>query len=176
MPTVITHSLVGIAAGMAFAPPKMPRRFWDLAIICAIFPDIDVIFFRFGIDYGHFLGHRGFFHSPFFAFLLAMTVVLIFYRTEKRWWAYLIFFFFVTATNGILDAFTNGGLGVAFLAPFSNKRYFFPWRPIAVSPIGAKWFFTKWGMKALMSDVIWVWIPAFAVVVVSRLVRRRFAR
>ena len=173
MPNVITHFIVGIAAGKAFAPRKMPRRFWDLTIICAIFPDIDVIFFRFGIEYGDFLGHRGFFHSPFFALLLAMVVVLIFYRTEKRWWAYLIFFFFVTAMNGILDAFTNGGLGVAFLAPFSNKRYFFPWRPIAVSPIGAKWFFTKWGMKALMSDVIWVWIPAFAVVLLSRLVRKR---
>lgn len=147
-----------------------------MAIICAIFPDVDVVFFRFGIEYGDFLGHRGFFHSPFFALLLALVVVLIFYRKEKRWWAYLIFFFFVTATNGILDAFTNGGLGVAFLAPFSNERYFFPWRPIAVSPIGARWFFTKWGLKALMSDVIWVWIPAFAVVIVSRLVRRRFAR
>ena len=154
MPTIITHSLVGIAAGKAFAPRKMPRLFWDLTIVCAIFADIDVIFFRFGIPYDHFLGHRGFFHSPFFALLLAMAVVLIFYRTSRRWWAYLAYFFFVTAINGMLDAFTNGGLGVAFLAPFSNKRYFFPWRPLVVSPIGAKWFFTKWGMRAMMSDVI----------------------
>lgn len=176
MPSIITHSLVGIAAGKAFAPKGMPRRFWDLTIICAILPDLDVIFFRFGVEYGHFLGHRGFFHSPFFALLLAISIVLIFYRTERRWWAYLIYFFLITAANGILDAFTNGGLGVALLSPFSNKRYFFPWRPIVVSPIGARWFFTRWGLRALMSEVIWVWIPAFFVVLVARVGRNYWGR
>ena len=27
-----------------------------------------------------------------------------------------------------------GGLGVAFFSPFSNARYFLPWRPIRVAP------------------------------------------
>nr|HRC76832.1 rhodanese-like domain-containing protein [Kouleothrix sp.] len=32
--------------------------------------------------------------------------------------------------HGVLDAMTDGGLGVAFFAPFSATRYFFPFRPI----------------------------------------------
>jgi hypothetical protein len=35
-------------------------------------------------------------------------------------------FSFVTASHGMLDAMTDGGLGVAFFAPFDNARYFFP--------------------------------------------------
>jgi inner membrane protein len=35
-----------------------------------------------------------------------------------------------TASHGILDAFTNGGLGVAFFAPFDKTRYFFPVTPM----------------------------------------------
>jgi hypothetical protein len=31
---------------------------------------------------------------------------------------------------------TNGGLGCALLWPFSDERFFVPWRPIPVAPIG----------------------------------------
>src|SRR6267378_8050335 len=44
------------------------------------------------------------------------------------------FFFLATASHGLLDAMTNGGLGVAFFAPFCDTRYFLPWQPIVVSP------------------------------------------
>ncbi|MCA1609672.1 MAG: metal-dependent hydrolase [Acidobacteria bacterium] len=37
---------------------------------------------------------------------------------------------------GLLDTLTDGGLGVALLWPFSNRRFFAPWRPIPVAPIG----------------------------------------
>jgi hypothetical protein len=40
------------------------------------------------------------------------------------------YFFVVTASHGALDAMTDGGLGIAFFAPFDNTRYFFPFRPI----------------------------------------------
>jgi inner membrane protein len=53
---------------------------------------------------------------------------------------------------------TTGGLGVAFFSPFSNTRYFFPWRPIAVSPIGAR-FFSPRGFAVLLSEALWVWTP-----------------
>jgi hypothetical protein len=39
--------------------------------------------------------------------------------------------FLATASHGVLDATTNGGLGVAFFSPFDNRRYFLPWRPSA---------------------------------------------
>lgn len=172
MPSVITHSIVGIAIGKACTDRKMPRLFWDLTIVCALLPDLDVICFAFGIPYGHFIGHRGFTHSLFFALLVSMAVVLIFYRREGRWWFYLIYFFIVTAMNGVLDAFTNGGHGVALLAPFDNTRFFFPWRPIVVSPIGIRGIISLWGLRALASEILWVWLPAITIVIFSKVVRK----
>jgi len=42
----------------------------------------------------------------------------------------------VLASHGVLDAMTTGGLGAALLWPFTDARYFAPWRPIPVAPIG----------------------------------------
>ncbi len=47
-----------------------------------------------------------------------------------------VFIFVATASHGLLDMFTNGGLGVALFWPFTDARYFFPVRMIDVSPIG----------------------------------------
>src|SRR5205823_12908227 len=69
-------------------------------------------------------------------------------------------FFAVTAAHPILDAMTNGGLGVAFFAPFENSRYFLPWRPVEVSPIGVRAFFTARGLAVLHSEFLWIWIPS----------------
>jgi inner membrane protein len=62
----------------------------------------------------------------------------------------------VIASHGLLDAMTTGGLGVAFFAPFSAERYFFPWRPILVSPIGIERFLSPRGAAVLMSELQWV--------------------
>ena len=71
MPTVISHAVVGASLSV-LAPNDIPK--WRLAIVLAILPilpDLDVIGFSLGIDYGHPLGHRGFTHSLLFALLLA---------------------------------------------------------------------------------------------------------
>jgi inner membrane protein len=80
----------------------------------------------------------------------------------------------VMASHGILDALTRGGEGVAFFAPFDDTRYFFPWRPVRVSPIGLD-FFGRAGLGVLASELLWLWLPAGVVLAVSRL-RRRCAR
>ncbi|MFT6112793.1 MAG: inner membrane protein [Bacteroidia bacterium] len=54
---------------------------------------------------------------------------------------------------------TTGGLGVAFFSPFENSRYFLPWSPIQVSPIGLKQFFSEWGLEVIKSEIIWIGIP-----------------
>jgi len=68
----------------------------------------------------------------------------------------------------VLDAMTDGGLGIAFFSPFHTARYFFPFTPIAVSPIGAH-FFSERGLSVLLSEFRWVWFPSivFAVLAVS---------
>jgi len=175
MPSVISHTAVAFAAGIAFAPRDVPSHFWSLSIVCSIIHDADVIGFSFGIPYGHFFGHRGFFHSPFFGLLMSIFLVGIFFCDveifSKQWFFYLIFFFLLSASHGILDAFTNGGLGIALLSPFDNTRYFFPWTPIMVSPIGINAFFSKWGLGVIKSELLWIWLPSFLIVVVSTLIR-----
>ena len=182
MPTVITHSAVALAAGKAFAPKELPKRFWVLSVLCSVIPDADVLAFSFGIPYGHFFGHRGFFHSPFFGLLFSLFLVSVFFRNEKifsrRWWFYLLYFTVLSASHGILDAFTNGGLGIALLSPFDSTRYFFPWRPILVSPIGLEAFLSKWGLMTLKSELLWIWLPLIIVFIASNTVFKvkRFAK
>ena len=175
MPTAISHAAVAVAAGIAFAPRDVPTYFWPLSIVCSTIPDADVIAFSFGIPYGHFFGHRGFFHSPFFALLLSVFLVGLFFREigifSRQWFFYFIFFFLLSASHGVLDAFTNGGLGIALLSPFNNTRYFFPWTPIMVSPIGIQGFFSTWGLSVIKSEFLWIWLPSFLLVVVSKLIR-----
>jgi len=59
--------------------------------------------------------------------------------------------FFAGVSHTVLDAMTSGGLGVAALWPFDQGRHFLPWRPISVSPIGPRSFFTQRGVAALSS-------------------------
>jgi inner membrane protein len=154
----------------------MPLRFWVLAAVCPSLPDLDVIGLYVGIDYGHFFGHRGFFHSPCFALLLSVLVVCIFFRDRKplswRWWSLMGFFFLITASHGLLDALTNGGLGIALLSPFDTTRYFFGWTPIQVSPIGFGSHLNSWRLAALVSEIKWVWVPLVLLVVWIRGIRK----
>jgi inner membrane protein len=180
LPTVITHSAVAAASAKVFGPEEVPKRFWLLSIFCSVIPDADVLAFSLGIPYGNFFGHRGFFHSPFFGLLLGVLLVSVFFRTEKTfskgWWFYLIYFSLLSASHGILDGFTNGGLGIALLSPFDATRYFFPWRPILVSPIGLAGFLSKWGLRTLKSELFWIWLPLTIVLLGSRLIRHEQRR
>lgn len=144
--------------------------------MCSIIPDVDVIGFRFGIHYGDFWGHRGFTHSVVFAFLLASFVAFALFRREASVIGRLSLFayiFLATASHGVLDAMTNGGLGVAFFSPFENSRYFLPWRPIRVSPIGVTQFFTPRGFSILQNELLWIWVPAILFASVVWLLRRK---
>jgi inner membrane protein len=67
-------------------------------------------------------------------------------------------FFAAAASHPLLDAPTGGGLGVAFFSPLDERRYFFGWRPIRVSPIGLA-ALSRRGLSALLSEVWWVWLP-----------------
>jgi len=158
----LTHAVSGIAFGSAFRRSSGTARIWLAGAVCAAVPDIDVIGFRFGIHYGDLLGHRGLTHSLTFAAVLAAVVVALVSRdgtsglNRGALWLYL---FIATASHGCLDALTAGGLGVAFFSPLSNTRYFFPVRPIRVSPIGLGALMSDDGLAVLASEVRWVWLP-----------------
>jgi len=162
MPTLISHAVVGLALGPAFGRSALQARSLVLGIVCASVPDLDVIGFHFGVRYGDFWGHRGFTHSLLFAAAIATLVLPIASRKmvpgdRTLLWLY---FFLATAGHGLLDAMTDGGLGVAFLSPFDETRYFLPWRPIPVSPLGFTRLFSPRGLAILGGEIFWIWLPA----------------
>jgi inner membrane protein len=161
MPTIVTHGFVAALLGKSFAADA-PARFWFLSVLCSILPDADVIGFYFGIRYEDMLGHRGLSHSLAFALILSLIVSIIAFPRLPQGWTRLLlisYFFVVTASHGLMDAMTHGGLGIAFFAPFDDTRYFFPFRPIKVSPIGFSFFSTR-GLHVIWSELLWVCIPA----------------
>jgi inner membrane protein len=174
--TIFSHSIAALAVGKVLPLERKGVMFWILTAICAALPDLDVIGFGFGIRYRDLLGHRGLTHSLVFALILGCLVALIAFRDVKifssGWWKLSTYFFVVIASHGVLDAMTNGGLGVAFFAPFSNERYFFPWRPIEVSPIGLEPFLTSRGWQVMVSEIIWIWIPSALLVTLTEVYRR----
>jgi inner membrane protein len=75
-----------------------------------------------------------------------------------------------------LDAMTDGGLGIALLSPFDNHRYFFPWTPIVVSPIGLRGFFSHWGLMVMISEITYVWAPLLICLFVIRMSIHKFCK
>lgn len=179
MPSVFTHAVAGLSLGACFLKPETPKLVLAVGAACAVVPDLDVSGLAIGIGLDHPLGHRGFSHSIAFAALLggalAWSLRHRLASVAGPWllWAY---FFACTLSHGLLDALTNGGRGVAFLTPFSERRYHFPVRPIEVSPLGIREFFTDRGVTILANEIVWVWLPAALVAALAIWLRRRAAR
>jgi inner membrane protein len=174
MPTIATHAIAGAAIAQALAPCSRRNEITWIAAACAMLPDIDVLGLGMGIPYGDLWGHRGFTHSVLFAGVVALVVTSIL-RSRRDLMRVFICIFAATVSHGLLDAFTNGGLGVAFLAPFDLTRYFFSFRPIEVSPIGAAAFLTPRGLSVMLSEITWVWPPSIGLLLAARFVRCREA-
>lgn len=171
MATIFSHALVG-ATLVSFLPPKLQtRRTRFIAGVCAILPDIDYIGFVLRIPYNSLWGHRGMTHSILFAFCIGLILCTFAYR--EKYCAFILgaFFTLVTLSHGILDALTNGGLGVAFYAPYNVSRYFFPWTPIEVSPMGPR-FFSERGLVVLISEFYWICIPCLLMFSLRNLFKR----
>ncbi|MDH5380264.1 MAG: metal-dependent hydrolase [Cyclobacteriaceae bacterium] len=162
MASAFGHAFAAITIGNSFNKNLFNFKFWFIGVACSILPDADVIGFFWGVPYESFWGHRGFSHSFLFAAIAGVFFALIFYRNElkiKYRLALSVYFTLCTASHSILDAMTSGGLGVAFFSPWDNQRFFFPWRPIKVSPIGVESFFSEWGYNVIMSELVWVGLP-----------------
>ncbi len=176
MPTVFSHAIAATAIGAVMVSGPSRARIWALGALCAVVPDLDVISFWLGVPYHHMLGHRGLSHSLLFAAVLASVATALVFRkwpagaSGSGLWA---FFFAATASHGVLDAMTTGGFGVAFFAPFSDARYFLPWRPIVVSPISVRTFFSHEGLVRMWNELGWVWLPATTVFLAGLALHRR---
>jgi inner membrane protein len=170
MPTFLSHPAVPLAMSAWLGRSMVSVRLLAVAGFLSAVPDLDVVAFLFRIPYESPWGHRGFTHSFAFAAIVAGLSARYAFGRSRFAFAFL---FAAMASHGVLDAFTNGGLGVAFFWPFLDTRYFFPWRPIEVSPIGAGFFQGDRGVHVLVSEFLWVWLPCAALGALGWLSTRR---
>lgn len=171
MASALSHPAAALGLLPWFRFARRSGRTWLLAALCSVVPDVDAVGFWLGVPYGAPLGHRGLTHSVAFAAALAgAATVLGFPRGPSRA-AVFAFLFLCGVSHGLLDAMTDGGLGVAFFAPFDNSRFFLPWRPIRVSPIGFTGFVGPRGLAILERELLWIWLPFLALGAAGRLVK-----
>ncbi len=174
-------SIGHVAVGMAMARGYLPKdaATSTLAKTMAVFsaismaPDADVIGFRLGIPYSHPWGHRGATHSICFALMFGAVVWLLLKRKELPRLRTTAFVTVLMMTHGLLDALTDGGLGAALLWPFTTFRYFAPWNPIPVAPIGLG-MFSAIGARVVLTELL-LFSPFFLYALLPRawLVRLR---
>ncbi len=172
MASAITHFVVGAGLALpcmdlAALRTVMPR--WAIPVTAGLFaaaPDLDTwAMLAFDIPRGSLFSHRGFFHSPIFLALLTLAVASLVARGRAvlplaAVWAG------AAITHPLLDMLTDGGSGVMVLFPFSTERFFFPWRPIRVSPLSIARFFDRAG------EILWSELPFCAAAMVLGLAVR----
>lgn len=172
MPSAFTHALVG-GATAALLPADLPR--WRVAValgVAAAAPDLDVVAFAAGIPYEHVLGHRGLSHSLAVAIAVGAAAAVVSTWDGKlireNLLRLVVVGFAAVASHGLLDAATDAGMGVGLLLPWSERRFFFPFRPIETAPVDPLRFFSDRGATVLWSEIVWVWLPIGVVALVSR--------
>jgi inner membrane protein len=176
MPSIASHPAVPLALTPLLPPELRSPGMVFLGVVCSVLPDLDVLGFRVGMSYGHVLGHRGLSHSIAFAVSFSASLAWLLPIAAQPSPALRLqafgFLCLSALSHGMLDALTNGGLGVAFFAPFDHLQYFFPWHPIRVSPISLHAFLSATEVRVLRSEVQWVWLPAALVMGLLTLLRR----
>ncbi|UUY09958.1 metal-dependent hydrolase [Pseudomonas sp. J452] len=170
MTTLISHPLPLLAVGLALGPRIIPPRLLLVGLLFTLLPDADMLAFKLGIAYTDAFGHRGFSHSLLFAGLTGVFAALACRLLDCGPLKAFIWIALATASHSLLDAATDGGLGVAWLWPWSEQRFFLPWRPIEVSPF-INGFFSQRGLAVLASEARWVWLPCLLVAVGGLLLR-----
>ena len=145
MASAFAHAALGATLGKLLLPQRRHWPYWVAAGLCAALPDVDSIGYRLGVPYDSLWGHRGLTHSLLAAAVVAVVgalLALLVQPARRPPVARLVLLLFLaTASHGLLDAMTTGGLGVAFFSPWRLERYFFPFRPIKVSPLSIRGFF-----------------------------------
>lgn len=164
------HIAVGMAASR-FRKQTSSIQWWPAALWASLsmLPDADVIGLSFGVDYASPWGHRGATHSLAFAAIVGVTVGLLAGWRRRSVAATAILAIAVVSSHSLLDTLTDGGLGCALLWPFDDTRYFAPWRPIPVSPIGLG-YLSPYGFMVAVTELV-VFAPLFLYALMPRRAR-----
>ena len=156
-----------VAVGMAAARWRARRGAQvELALsmvgwaLLSMLPDSDVIGFSLGVSYDSVWGHRGVTHSFAFALLVGGVVALVARARHAPAVRTGVLASLVVTSHGLLDTLTDGGRGIALLWPFTDHRYFAPWHPIPVSPIGLG-LLSSYGARVAAHELL-LFAPVFA--------------
>jgi inner membrane protein len=153
----IGHVMVG-AAATRFArggqrPAWSPFSAGVVWSFLSLLPDADVIGFPLGVAYADPWGHRGATHSFVFALLVSALVWLVARTARLPATRTALIALAVVASHPLLDTLTDGGLGCALLWPFSDRRFFAPWTPLPVAPIGLA-FLSSRGLQVALAELV----------------------
>jgi len=166
----IGHIAVGMAAARVYHEGRDPGwRSMACWSALSLLPDSDVVGFALGVSYGDPWGHRGATHSLIAAVVGSVAAGLAARATRRPAIRTSVVAALVLVSHGLLDSLTDGGLGVALLWPFDLTRYFAPWQPIPVAPIGLD-FFSAYGLTVSLTELV-----LFAPLLVWALRPRRIA-
>lgn len=166
MPTPITHIAASAAIGLtgAAAAGCGMRDAAKLAALCAVasvIPDMDSVAALLPNRMQPFWGHRGIFHSPFFALAVALVLSRRFTATGGKAGSGAVAFLAIWISgvaHPVMDAMTDSGLGVMLYAPFDFGRHFLPWRVIhAERPETLGGIEFRHVAAAVESELVW-WI------------------
>jgi inner membrane protein len=122
----------------------------------SLLPDADVIGFRLGVRYSDPWGHRGATHSLCFAACVAALAWAVAKAARLPASRTALLVLAVVVSHPLLDTLTDGGLGCALLWPFSLHRYFAPWTPLPVAPIGRA-FLSPAGLRVALAELLALW-------------------
>lgn len=152
------HVAIGMAAARAALPSDVPRHKVVLTMaglsLVSLAPDLDVIAFAMDIPYSAPWGHRGAGHSLAVATIVGSVLGIAVRLHGCSMLKSAVVGAVVAASHGLLDIFTDGGLGMALFWPVANDRFFAPWQPIPVAPIGMG-FLSKRGVHVLVVEGIY---------------------
>jgi inner membrane protein len=170
------HFAVGMAAARVSSDGHRPSwRSMAAWSAVSMLPDADVVAVAFGVAYEDAWGHRGATHSLAFAALIggaaALTAPRFGLRRLKTW----VLASLVAASHPLLDTMTDGGLGCALFWPFDLTRYFAPWRPIPVSPLGLAFLSPSGAVVAAVETILFSPLLVYALRPAST-ARRRHVR
>src|SRR5262249_61635881 len=134
MASAFSHAIVALTMGKACQNRQIDWRALLLGVACSILPDVDVIGFRYGIQYGDVWGHRGLTHSLLFAVLLSAVLAVAWYRKRPKAAMAGVggYLFLCTASHGGLYSVVSGGVWGAGFSHFCTTMVFFRFLPFAV--------------------------------------------
>jgi len=172
VPTILTHVALPLVAAWGLGRSRISPRLAFAGALVAVAPDLDIVGRAFAVPHYALLGHRGISHSLLFAAALACLAVP-FMPAGRRLWSGL-FLFAAAASHGLGDMFTHGSKGIMLWWPLTEARFGWQLQPVEASGILGRSIADGSLPGILLSELLWLVLPALLLAVLYRRYRRSY--